>query len=320
MRHGEAMSRIDNKALIEKLGRVAVLMGGDSAEREISLLSGKAVYSALQSLGVDVVAIDADKNLLQSMRDQKVDRVFNMLHGRGGEDGKLQGLLELAEIPYTGSGVLASALSMDKIKTKLLWRALNISTPPFQLLHAESNWQEVIDEMQEVVVKPVREGSSIGMSIAGSATQLHEAWRKASEFDSVVMAEKRIIGAEFTVAILQGRVLPAIELRTNHVFYDFDAKYVADDTQYICPIDLTADREAELTALCKEAFDALGCEDWGRVDVMQDKQGTFWLLEVNTVPGMTDHSLVPMAAAQVGINFEQLVMDILTAKLRNNEA
>jgi D-alanine-D-alanine ligase len=311
------MSRIDSKTSAGKLGRVAVLMGGDSAERDISLLSGKAVYSALQSQGVDVVAIDADKNLPQTLRDQKVDRVFNVLHGRGGEDGKLQGLLELAGIPYTGSGVLASALSMDKIKTKLLWRALNISTPPFQLLNAESNWKKIIDEMQEVVVKPVREGSSIGMSLAGSAAQLHEAWLKASEFDSVVMAEKRITGAEFTVAILQGHALPAIELRTSHVFYDFDAKYVADDTQYICPAGLTVAKEEELTSLCEEAFDALGCEGWGRVDVMQDGQGTFWLLEINTVPGMTDHSLVPMAAAQLGINFEQLVMDVLTAKLRN---
>ncbi len=313
------MSRTDSKTLITKLGRVAVVMGGDSAEREISLLSGKAVYSALKSQDVDVVAIDADKNLLQTLRDHKVDRVFNILHGRGGEDGKLQGLLELAEIPYTGSGVLASALTMDKIKTKLLWRALNISTPPFQLLNAESNWQQIIDEMQEVVVKPVREGSSIGMSLAGSAAQLQEAWRKASEFDSVVMAEKRITGAEFTVAILHGRALPAIELRTDHVFYDFDAKYIANDTQYICPTGLTVAKEEELTSLCKNAFDALSCEDWGRVDVMQDKQGAFWLLEVNTVPGMTDHSLVPMAAAQIGINFEQLVMDILSAKLRNDE-
>lgn len=177
--------------------------------------------------------------------------------------------------------------------------------------------KKIIDEMQEVVVKPVREGSSIGMSLAGSAAQLHEAWLKASEFDSVVMAEKRITGAEFTVAILQGHALPAIELRTSHVFYDFDAKYVADDTQYICPAGLTVAKEEELTSLCEEAFDALGCEGWGRVDVMQDGQGTFWLLEINTVPGMTDHSLVPMAAAQLGINFEQLVMDVLTAKLRN---
>jgi D-alanine-D-alanine ligase len=308
------MSSID-KALKERLGRVAVLMGGDSAEREISLLSGKAVYAALQSQGVDVISIDADRNLVQTLREQKVDRVFNMLHGRGGEDGKLQGLLDLIGMPYTGSGVLASALAMDKIRTKLLWKALNINTPPFQILHADSHWQQIIDEMHEVVVKPVREGSSIGMSLAASAEQLQEAWGKAAAFDSDVMAEKRIVGAEFTVAILHGQTLPPIELRTHHVFYDFDAKYIANDTQYLCPTDLTPAKEAELTSLCKNAFDALGCEDWGRVDVMQDKQGRFWLLEINTVPGMTDHSLVPMAAAQVGLNFEQLVMNILSAKL-----
>ncbi len=314
------MSKTDEKSIIEKLGRVAVLLGGNSAEREISLLSGNAVLKALQNQGVDVVAIDVDKNLITQLRDLKIERVFNILHGRGGEDGKLQGLLEFMRLPYTGSGVLASALAMDKIKTKLLWRALGISTPPFEFLHEGSDWQKIIDDMHEVVVKPVREGSSIGMSIAGSAKQLLEAFQKANAFDSEVMAEKRIKGAEFTVAILADTALPAIELRTHHVFYDYDAKYIANDTQYICPTSLTMAKEQELLDVCKRAFDAVGCAGWGRVDVMQDLNGVFWLLEVNTVPGMTDHSLMPMAAAQVGLNFEQLVMTILQTTLVKDAA
>ena len=314
------MSKTDEKLIIEKLGRVAVLLGGNSAEREISLLSGKAVLKALQNQGVDVVAIDVDENLITQLRDLKIERVFNMLHGRGGEDGKLQGLLEFMRLPYTGSGVLASALAMDKIKTKLLWRALGISTPPFEFLHKDSDWQKIIDDMQEVVVKPVREGSSIGMSVAGSARQLQEAFEKANAFDSEVMAEKRIKGAEFTVAILGDNALPAIELRTHHVFYDYDAKYIANDTQYICPTGLTMAKEQELLNLCKRAFDAVGCTGWGRVDVMQDMNGVFWLLEVNTVPGMTDHSLMPIAAKQAGLNFEQLVMTILQATLEKDAA
>jgi D-alanine-D-alanine ligase len=295
-------------------GRVGVLMGGQSAEREISLLSGKAVLAALQSQGVDAIGIDVDSDIVAVLRDNKIDHVFNILHGRGGEDGKLQGLLELTGIPYTGSGVLASALSMDKIKTKLIWKALGISTPPFQMLRGDSDWQAIIGELQEAVVKPVREGSSIGMSIATTAAELEEAFTRACEFDSEVMAEKRIRGAEFTVAILRGRTLPAIELRTDHVFYDFHAKYIANDTQYLCPAPLSEQKAAELSSLCLRAFEALDCQDWGRVDVMQDQEGRFWLLEINTVPGMTDHSLVPMAAAKVGISFNQLVLDILTAK------
>jgi D-alanine-D-alanine ligase len=307
------MSIAQTDMTVKALGRVAVLMGGPSAEREISLLSGRAVLAALQSQGVDAIGIDVDRNLVQALQSHNIDRVFNILHGRGGEDGKLQGLLDLIGMPYTGSGVLASALTMDKIKTKLLWKALGISTPPFKMLHADSNWQAIMDELGEAVVKPVREGSSIGMSIATTADELKVAFARACEFDEV-MAEKRIKGAEFTVAILQGRALPAIELRTDHVFYDFHAKYIANDTQYLCPAPLSPEKTEELASLCLRAFHALACEDWGRVDVMQDGEGRFWLLEVNTVPGMTDHSLVPIAAAKVGITFNQLVMDILTAK------
>ncbi|MDT8427720.1 MAG: D-alanine--D-alanine ligase [Pseudomonadales bacterium] len=300
---------------VTSLGRVAVLMGGDSAEREISLLSGGAVFNALQAAGVDVVAIDAADDLLGSLQRSNADRVFNMLHGRGGEDGKVQGLLELMGLPYTGSGVLASALSMDKLKTKLLWQSQSIPTPEFMLLNTGTDWESLIADMGEVVVKPVREGSSIGMSIACSAQELKIAYEQARAFDSEVMAEKRIKGAEFTVAILGGKTLPPIELKTSHVFYDFNAKYVADDTQYICPAALDESKLLLLQELSLQAFSALGCEGWGRVDVMQDEEGGFWLLEINTIPGMTSHSLVPMAGAAAGLNFEQLILEILTAKI-----
>lgn len=293
------------------LGRVAVLMGGDSAEREISLLSGQAVLNALQSQGVDVVGIDVGPDVAERLRAEKTDRVFNVLHGRGGEDGKLQGLLEMMRIPYTGSGVLASALAMDKVKTKQLWVASGLPTPRFSVLHDNSDWQGLIDEMGEVVVKPAHEGSSIGMSMASDATALRHAYQKAGAYDTAVMAEQRIRGAEFTVPVIHGEAFPAIELSTSHEFYDYDAKYVANDTRYLCPAPLTEEKYAELASLCLQAFTMLGAEGWGRVDVMQDQQGKFWLLELNTVPGMTDHSLVPVSAASRGQSFSELVLHIL---------
>ena len=295
-------------------GRIAVLLGGDSAERSISLLSGNAVLNALVRKGVDAIAIDADTQLVQRLQSEQIDKVFNMLHGRGGEDGQLQGLLELMRIPYTGSGVLASALSMDKIKTKLIWQSLGLPTPRSTLLSADSDWSGLISELGEVVVKPAHEGSSIGMSIVRTAEQLRLAYEKASVYDADIMAEQRIIGAEFTVPVIHGQVFPAIELRTQHEFYDFDAKYIANDTQYLCPAPLSAEKSTELADICLRAFEAVGARDWARVDVMQDQQGRFWLLEINTVPGMTDHSLVPMSAAALGISFDDLVMLILDGK------
>lgn len=292
-------------------GRIAVLMGGSSAEREISLRSGSAVLQALLNGGVDAFGIDAGADLVQRLQTEKIDKVFNMLHGRGGEDGKLQGLLECLDIPYTGSGVLGSALAMDKVRTKHVWSDLGLPTPRSQVLSDACDWQALIDELGEVVVKPVREGSSIGMSIVRDAHALREAYVTASRFDTDVMAEQRIVGPELTVPILHGRTLPAIELRTPHEFYDYDAKYEANDTCYLCPAPLSAEKAVELNELCLKAFHALGAKEWGRVDVMQDRAGGFWLLELNTVPGMTDHSLVPMSAASLGMSFDQLVLEIL---------
>ena len=312
------VKRTGNKNI--KPARVAVLMGGDSAEREISLLSGQAVLTALQSQGVDVVGIDVGPDIAERLRSEKIDRVFNILHGRGGEDGKLQGLLEMMRIPSTGSGVLASALAMDKVKTKQLWAASGLPTPQFSVLHENSDWQGLIDELGEVVVKPAHEGSSIGMSMASDAAALRHAYQKASSFDTAVMAEQRIRGAEFTVPVIHGEAFPAIELSTSHEFYDYDAKYVANDTRYLCPAPLSQERTAELAELCLQAFFMLGAEGWGRVDVMQDQQGKFWLLELNTVPGMTDHSLVPVSAASKGLDFPSLVLHILDGDATGGKA
>jgi len=297
---------------IKALGRVAVLLGGDSAEREISLLSGQAVLTALQSRGVNAIAIDVGPDIAERLRSEKVDRVFNILHGRGGEDGKLQGLLEMMHIPYTGSGVLASALAMDKVKTKQLWAASGLPTPRFSVLHDNSDWQGLIEELGEVVVKPAHEGSSIGMSMAADASALRHAYEKASQYDTAVIAEQRIRGAEFTVPVIHGESFPAIQLSTSHEFYDYDAKYLAQDTNYLCPAPLTPEKTTELAELCLQAFSNLGAEGWGRVDVMQDQQGRFWLLELNTVPGMTDHSLVPLSAASRGMDFPELVLHIIS--------
>ncbi|MDP2285893.1 MAG: D-alanine--D-alanine ligase [Pseudohongiella sp.] len=292
-------------------GRIAVLLGGSSAERGISLLSGNAVLQALLRSGVDAFAIDVDEHLVERLTSEPIDKIFNMLHGRGGEDGTLQGMLELMRIPYTGSGVLASALSMDKIKTKLIWQSLGLPTPRSSLLSADTDWSALIAALGEVVVKPAHEGSSIGMSMVKTAEQLKLAYEKASEYDAEIMAEQRIFGAEFTVPVIHGQVFPAIEMRTHHEFYDFDAKYIANDTQYFCPAPLSEEKTQELAGICLKAFNAVDARDWGRIDVMQDQSGKFWLLEINTVPGMTDHSLVPMSAAALGISFDELVLRIL---------
>jgi D-alanine-D-alanine ligase len=302
----------DVKISVKSLGRVAVVMGGNAAERQVSLNSGAAVLEALQEAGVDVIAIDAGKDLPAQLVASGVDRVFNVLHGRGGEDGQLQGMLEIMQIPYTGSGVLASALSMDKERTKRLWLSVGLPTPDFEMLREESDWDGIVSRMGTVVVKPVREGSSIGMSIVSSAYELKLAYEMATQYDSHVMAEQYIKGPEYSVPVLNGEVLPAIELRTTHEFYDYDAKYVANDTQYICPAPLSEDERVNLEAVCLSAFNSVGCVGWGRVDVMRDKDGSFWLLELNTVPGMTDHSLVPMSAKVRGLGFSDLLLAILS--------
>ncbi|MFZ5957662.1 D-alanine--D-alanine ligase [Pseudomonas knackmussii] len=293
-------------------GRVAVLYGGKSAEREVSLKSGSMVLKALQNAGVDAFGIDVGDDLLQRLTSEKIDRAFIILHGRGGEDGSMQGLLEVAGIPYTGSGVLASALAMDKLRTKRVWLSLGLPTPAYAVLASEDDCRRAAAELGfPLIVKPAHEGSSIGMAKVDSVEALIEAWRGAAQYDSQVLVEQWISGPEFTVAILRGQVLPAIGLGTPHSFYDYDAKYLASDTQYRIPCGLSAEKERELQQLTARACEALGIQGWARTDVMQDAEGRFWLLEVNTAPGMTDHSLVPMAARAAGLDFQQLVLAIL---------
>ncbi len=295
---------------------MAVLFGGKSAERPVSLKSGAAVLAALQEAGVDAFGIDVGDDLLQRLSSEKIDRAFIVLHGRGGEDGTMQGLLECAGIPYTGSGVLASALAMDKLRTKQVWQSLGLPTPRHAVLASVADCEKAASELGfPLIVKPAHEGSSIGMAKVESVAALVEAWQSAAQFDSQVLVEQWIKGPEFTVAVLRGEVLPPIGLGTPHSFYDYDAKYLANDTQYRIPCGLSAEKEAELKALTARACEAVGTQGWARVDVMQDADGQFWLLEVNTVPGMTDHSLVPMAAKAVGLEFTDLVQAILADSL-----
>ncbi|HZJ94208.1 MAG TPA: D-alanine--D-alanine ligase [Thiopseudomonas sp.] len=303
---------------VKTLGRVAVLYGGRSAEREVSLKSGAAVLQALQSAGVDAFGIDVGEDLLQRLAQQEIDRAFIVLHGRGGEDGTVQGMLECAGIPYTGSGVLASALAMDKLRTKQVWHSLGLPTPRHATLSSEQDCQQAAQDLGfPLIVKPASEGSSIGMAKVDDLAALLVAWQAAREFDSQVLVEQWITGPEFTVAMLGEEVLPPIRLATQHAFYDYEAKYLSDDTQYQIPCGLAADKEAELRELTARACRALGVSGWGRADVMQDEQGNFWLLEVNTVPGMTDHSLVPMAAQAAGLSFTELVLRILADTLQD---
>ncbi|ORU89928.1 MAG: D-alanine--D-alanine ligase [Cycloclasticus sp. symbiont of Poecilosclerida sp. M] len=293
-------------------GKVAVAMGGFAAEREISLLSGKAVLAGLQSEGVDAVAFDTRDGSLESLKDMDVDRVFNIIHGRGGEDGQLQGALGLLGIPYTGSGVLGSALGMDKWRTKLCWTGCGVSTPKWMMLSAASDVAACAQALGfPVIVKPVLEGSSIGMAKANDAKQLAIAYNNAARFGCEVMAEQWVEGPEYTVAILSGKALPMIKLETPHDFYDYEAKYKSNSTQYHCPCGLEQEKEVELQKLAIKAFEVVGGCGWGRVDLMLDDNGNAWFLEINTVPGMTDHSLVPMAAKQAGISFSELTLQIL---------
>ncbi len=297
-------------------GKVAVLMGGLSAEREVSLKSGKAVYDALLRKGVDAHAIDAGKDVLQLLAAGNYDRVFIALHGRGGEDGTLQGALDMLGLPYTGSGVLGSALSMDKLRAKLIWLSAGLPTPEFAVLDDAADFKQVIEKLGlPLMVKPAREGSSIGISKVTAAAQLPGARQAAAAFDTCVIAERCIEGAEYTAALLGNQALPLIRLETPRTFYDYAAKYSADSTRYFCPAGLSAVQEQTLQEMAQRAFEALGCSGWGRVDFMCDAQGRPWLIECNTVPGMTDHSLVPMAAREAGIAFDDLVWRILAGSL-----
>ncbi|GEN27536.1 D-alanine--D-alanine ligase B [Halovibrio variabilis] len=294
------------------VGKVVVVYGGTSAEREVSLKSGAAVLEALQRKGVDACGYDPRDNGLVGLEQLAPSVVFVALHGRGGEDGTLQGALELLDIPYTGSGVLASALGMDKQRTKQVWSAVGLPTPESIMLEASADWSAVVAQLGlPLMVKPVHEGSTLGISIVKSQTALEAAYREAAQFDARVMAERFVVGEEYTVALLGDQALPAIRVEVPGGFYDYEAKYIANTTQYHLPCGLAVEQEATLAVLCQQAFAAIGGEGWGRVDVMRDSEGRFWLLEVNTVPGMTDHSLVPQAAAYAGIAFDDLVLHIL---------
>ncbi len=300
--------------------KVAVLLGGTSAEREVSLLSGEAVLAGLREAGIDAHGIDTKDFPVTQLKEQGFDKVFIALHGRGGEDGTLQGVLEFLQLPYTGSGVMASALTMDKLRTKLVWQASGLPISPYVALNRQQfetlSSEELVACVAKLglplIVKPSHEGSSVGMSKVDQANQLHSALVEAFRHDTDVLIEKWLSGPEFTVAILGNDVLPSIRIQAPGVFYDYEAKYLSDETQYFCPSGLSSELEQQLAALSLQAYQALGCSGWGRVDVMQDSDGCFYLLEVNTSPGMTSHSLVPMAARQHGLSFSQLVARILT--------
>jgi len=293
-------------------GSLALVYGGESAEREVSLRGARAVAPALAANGLEFDQYDGPAALLRAAAAGEVARVFNLLHGRGGEDGCLQGALALYGIPVTGSGVLASALAMDKLQTKRLWRAIGLPTPEWRVADDAGQAESIAAELASpVFVKPAREGSSVGMSRASDVDALSRAIELALRHDRQALVEEQIDGGEYTASILGDRALPLIRIETPRAFYDYRAKYQADDTRYHCPCGLDAQTESELAALALRAFDALGCRGWGRVDFMLDHAGRPWLLEANTVPGMTDHSLVPMAAARQGLDFNALVGRIL---------
>jgi D-alanine-D-alanine ligase len=293
----------------QNFGKVAVLLGGKSAEREVSLKSGAAVLNALKKRGVDAHPFDPAERELGELK--QFDRAFVILHGRYGEDGTIQGALELMGVPYTGSGVMASALAMDKWRTKLLWIAAGIPTPKYVMLDAATDFDAVVETLGlPIFVKPACEGSSIGISKAKSVAELRAAYHEAVKYDHLVLAEQFIDGQEVQFPILGDEILPSIRIETPHEFYDYDAKYFASDTRYICP-GLPADEEKRLAGLVLRSFQVLGCRGWGRVDLILDKTGQPYFLEMNTAPGMTDHSLVPMAARQAGISFEDLVLRVL---------
>ena len=311
------MSKVQDSA---QFGRVAVVMGGSSAEREVSLDSGRNVLAALKARGVDAHAIDGIPALLDALRAGHFARVFNILHGQhgGGEDGVLQGALESLHVPYTGSGVLGSALSMDKTRSKRVWQSLGLPTPKFVALPRGADVHAAAKEIGfPLIVKPACEGSSVGVTRVFEEKDLDAAVALAEKYPGDLLMETLIEGAELTVGIPGSQVLPSIHIVPKGEFYDYNAKYIAEDTRYICP-GLEGEAESALRALSLEAFDALGCHGWGRVDVMRDRQGRNWLLEVNTAPGMTSHSLVPKAAAQAGIDYQMLCWRVLETSFRED--
>ncbi|MBW3566844.1 MAG: D-alanine--D-alanine ligase [Proteobacteria bacterium] len=317
------MSDVVNKLITvdpAAFGKVAVLFGGMSAEREISLKSGGEVLRALEARGVDAHKVDPAEGLLEQLLAGKFDRAFIVLHGRGGEDGTVQGLLQLMNIPYTGSGVLGSALAMDKLRTKQVWLAAGLPTPEYVHVNSADELRAFVARVgYPVAVKPAREGSSIGVTRLTAEKDLDAAYTTARELDELVIAERWITGSEYFCSVLGEQALPMVRMETPREFYDYKAKYFSDDTRYHCPSGLSASREAELQRMCLRAFDAVDAKGWGRVDFMMDADGRPWLIELNTVPGMTDHSLVPMSARAVGIEFDELVVQILAQTLESRE-
>ncbi|MBC8952882.1 D-alanine--D-alanine ligase [Xenorhabdus sp. PB62.4] len=301
------------------IDKVAVLLGGTSAEREVSLLSGHAVVAGLKEAGIDAHSVDTKDFDVTKLKEEGFSKVFIALHGRGGEDGTLQGLLEFLQLPYTGSGVMASALSMDKLRTKHLWQGAKLPVSPYVAINAQKfeqvNDLQLKEYVQELglplMIKPNLEGSSVGMTKVNDYSELRGALELAFQYDTNVLVEKWLFGPEYTVGFLGNEALPSIRIQAPDVFYDYDAKYISNETKYFCPSGLSAEKEQELTDIASRAYKALGCSGWGRVDIMDDGNGNFYLLEANTSPGMTSHSLVPIAARQAGLNFSQLVARIL---------
>ena len=308
--------RLDHVTQPADFGVVAVLYGGGSSEREISLLTGKAVLAALKRRGVNAQGFDPAQRPLADLAALKIERVWIALHGPGGEDGTVQGALEFLGVPYTGSGVLGSAIGMDKLRSKRLAQAAGVPTPEFVLLRTASDLDLALKRLGlPLIVKPGSQGSSVGMARVERAEDLPAAWKDARRIEPTVFAEQWIAGGEYTVGLLQGQALPAIRIETPRSFYDYEAKYLRDDTRYFCPSGLSAQAEQQLAKLALASYDACGAEGWGRADFMMDAAGQPLLLEINTVPGMTDHSLVPMAARAAGIDFDELVWRVLETSL-----
>ncbi|PHM33581.1 D-alanine--D-alanine ligase [Xenorhabdus innexi] len=299
--------------------KVAVLLGGTSAEREVSLQSGQAVVAGLKEAGINAHSVDTKYFDVTKLKEEGFSKVFIALHGRGGEDGTVQGLLEFLQLPYTGSGVMASALSMDKLRTKQLWEGAKLPVSPYVVINSHQFEQlndfQIKEYVQELglplMVKPNLEGSSVGMTKVNDYSELYAALELAFQYDKTILIEKWMFGPEYTVAFLGDEVLPSIRIQAPDVFYDYDAKYISNETQYFCPSGLSAEKEQELADIASKAYKIVGCSGWGRVDIMDDGNGNFYLLEVNTSPGMTSHSLVPLAARQAGVSFSQLVARIL---------
>ena len=305
------MKPINKEELLANLGHVVVLKGGTSVEREVSLASGSAVFNGLKRLGIKASVIDVGQDVIAQIENAEPDLVFIALHGQGGEDGAIQGLLESMRLPYTGSKVLASALGMNKVKSKQVWEQMKLKTAKYELLSAQTDYVELIERLNKIVIKPVNGGSSLGISIVNNEKDLVKEYEKALAFDSEIMAEQFIEGVEFSTGVIGDEILPTIQLETSRQFFDYEAKYNDKDTKIICPVNLTPSEFNDLENLVSNAYTGLGCKGLARVDVIRDKNGEFYLLELNTIPGMTEHSFIPMALKSTGVSFDELLLRVL---------